>query len=359
MSHNQPGPYGQQPPQGPPPGQPGPYGAPPPQGGQPGGPNPYAHPGGAPGGPGYGYPQQQPPQQPYGGQPQQPYGGQSQQPYGAQQPPAYGQQPPPPAAQYPGQPQYGQQPPGPAKSGGKKTAMIVGIAVAAVAVAGGLYFVLSGGDKSIGADDGTRHDLTLPQSFGDYVLAEPGGDELALDEDELAQAGVEVTGDISGTYTNADPDAMAPPAGTNALMFGGMWGEIAQPQQTVEAVFHEAVQAAAEDEEAELIGSAESFTDEDVAMKCQQGRATEPDENFGYAPTMTFCVWADYGTMGTVAVIPVPEFPADFDPESGQEPELTEPSPVSNGDAAKAAKELREAALVERGGAETETETEE
>ncbi|MEU6507246.1 PQQ-binding-like beta-propeller repeat protein [Streptomyces sp. NPDC046942] len=114
-----------QPPAAPQPGygypqQPGPYGAP----AAPGAQNPYNAPV-APGTPGpYGYPQQ--PQQPG--------------PYGAAPQPGYGypqQQP------YPGAPGAVPQ----AGAGGKRTALIIGAAVAALAVIGGtVYAVTSGGD---------------------------------------------------------------------------------------------------------------------------------------------------------------------------------------------------------------------
>jgi hypothetical protein len=354
MSHNQPGPYGQQPPQ---PGQPGPYGAPPPQGQPPGGPNPYAQPG-APAGPGYGYPQQPSQQQPpYGGQPQQqpPYGGQPQPAYGTPQQPSYAQQQPP--AQYPGQPQYGQMPPAPAKGGGKKTGLIVGVAVAAAAVAGGLYFVLSGGDKSIGADDGTRYDLQLPQSFGDFSLVEEGGSEEFLpNEEELAQAGVEYTDSVNGQYaTSADQQQLLLEGGS-AVGFGGMWGEVAQPQQTVDGLFHEIAlgitEADADSEsEIEMLGSPESFSTDDVALSCQQVKESSVDEELGPIEIIgAICVWADYGTLGATGVLNSPTVDPSWDPESGTEPPIRMPDAVSTSDAAEITQQLREAALVERAG---------
>lgn len=346
MSHNQPGPYGQQPPQGQPPGQPGPYGAPPPQGPPPGGPNPYAQ----PGGPGYGYPQQQPPQQPYGGQPPQ------QQPYGMPQQAGYGQQPPPPG-QYPGQPQYGQMPPAPAKSGGRKTGMIVGIAVVAAAVGAGLYFVLSGGDKTIGADDGTRYDLQLPQEFGDFTLMEEGDSEQVLpDEEELAQVGVEYTDSVGGQYATALDEEELLLGGGSGLVFGGMWGEIAQPQQTVDGLFHEIALGVAEgneesESEIELLGSPESFSEDDVALSCQQVKETTTDENLGEVEVVgAICVWADYGTLGATGIMNAPTVDPTWDPESGTEPPINMPDPVSTAKGAEITKQLRAAAQVERAG---------
>ncbi|WP_103503314.1 hypothetical protein [Streptomyces sp. SM14] len=352
MSHNQPGPYGQQPPQ---PGQPGPYGAPPPQGGQPGGPNPYAQPGAAPGGQGYGYPQQQPPQQPYGQQPGQ-YPGQQPGPYGQQQ----GQYPGAqqfPHQQYQGQPPYGQQPPPPQGSGkgGRKTLLIVGLAVVGAAVAGGLYFVLSGGDTPISADDGTRYELQLPETSGDFQLIAAGGDEDVITEDEeaLAEAGVEFAGGVNGSYSDAgiaSPDELLFEGGVG-MLFGGMWGEVERPQQTVDALFHELTGALAESNNegstVELTGTAESFGSEDVVLKCQQANEVTSDPVMGDLElTTTVCVWADYSTVGATYTLNSPTVPQDVDPETMTPEDITFPEAVSTADAAEMTLQLREDAQV-------------
>ncbi|MDB1086713.1 hypothetical protein PJ985_03915 [Streptomyces sp. ACA25] len=362
MSHNQPGPYGQQPPPGPPPGQPGPYGAPQ-QGQPPGGPNPYAH-GGAPGAPGYGYPQTPPPG-PYGqqqpGQPG-PYGAPQQPgqpgPYGApQQPGPYGQQPPGPPGQYPGQPPYGQVPPPPPGGGGSGRTIGIGVAVvAALALLGtGLYVVLSGGNGTIGADDGTRYELTLPQESGDYTLAETNDpSEIMPPEDDLSDAGLEDMEALSGTYMTGDLNAPLPEPGSSVMGFGGAWGEIENPQQTIDLLFSQIAESAAGDDigEVELIGSGDSFTDDDVAMKCQQAEGTEPDAEFGYPMRVTFCVWADYSTMGITYFLPFPTFPEDFDPYDGTEHQLDPPEDLSTEMAAESSKQLRLDSLQEIEGAE-------
>ncbi|SFB98837.1 hypothetical protein [Streptomyces aidingensis] len=355
MSYHQPGPYGQQPPQ---PGQPGPggYGGgqQPPQGPPPTGPNPYAQGGAAPGGPGYGYPPQYPgqPGQPQP-QPQQPGA-----PYGApQQPGPYQQQPPAPTAYpgqqqpYPGQQQPYNQMPGPSGGSGKKVGVIIGAIVALAAVGGGLYFVLSGGNEQIAADDGTRYDLVLPEKSGAFILSEKGSGDEAFSSEELGKAGLADMEQVSGEYYTFDIDSVELglyPEGSRVLGVSGLYGEVENPQQTVELLFAETAKSIGEEDELELIGSAESFTDKDVAMKCQQAQGTELDESVGYKITATVCLWADYSTVGATYVAPLPNIPSDFDPTSDEVPNFKEPEPIGKSLAADIAKQLRNDSLQER-----------
>ncbi|MFF2011562.1 PQQ-binding-like beta-propeller repeat protein [Streptomyces sp. NPDC058195] len=157
---------------------------------------------------GYGYPPQQPPQAP---QQPGPYGQQQPGPYGQQQPGPYPQQPGPytqqqpgPYAQQPGpygqqpgpytqqQPGYGypqQQYPGapvPAGPGGgpgkRKPALVIGAAVAALAVIGGGIYVAtsgdSGNDKPVAKESGDAGPSTSPSvDKGDGNGDGNGGDE--------------------------------------------------------------------------------------------------------------------------------------------------------------------------------------
>ncbi|MBB0229568.1 hypothetical protein [Streptomyces calidiresistens] len=341
MSHQQPGPYGQQ---GPQPGQPGPYGTPPP-GQPPAGGNPYAQP--QPGAqPGYGYPQQQPPGQPGYGYP--PPGGQPGQPgYG------YPQQPGQPGYGYPQQPGAPVPPGGQAGRSGK--GRNVGITVAVVAalavVGGGLYAVLSGGDNALGSDDGTRYDLTLPQQTGDFELMEEDN-SILLSEQELEEAGLTDMEGVGGSYIEPDPDAPIPDWGRVGLGFAGMWGEVENPQQTVDLLFLQFAQSISEEEgqEIELVGTAESFTYEEAALKCQIARGTEEDPDLGYTMEITVCAWADYSTVGLTYYLPFPELPADVDPLAEEMPEVRAPETIPTGEAADHTRQLREDALVERTG---------
>ncbi|GAA1902783.1 hypothetical protein GCM10009716_10800 [Streptomyces sodiiphilus] len=331
MSHNQPGPYGQQPP--PPGGTPGPYGAPPPPGPPPGGPNPYAQ-GGAPGpqgAPGYGYPQQQP--GPYG-QPQQPG------PYG-QQPGPYGQQQ---SGQYPGQqPPYGQMPPPPPSGGGGRKALIAAAVVAAVVVTGGaLYFLLGGSGSGLGEDDGTRYELSMPQTTGDFEL-QSSTDESDFDEQELAELGLQEMEGAGAVYYEGEPFTGE---GGRQLVVSGLYGEVNDPETMVDSLFAVAAEEMAGDDEVELLGSPESVSPaglENAVMKCQTLQVTDSD--LGVPMQAPMCVWADYSTVAVTLVDVLPGAGFDMeDPESA-----LDLRPVPMKEAAEVTARLRADALVEAG----------
>ncbi|MFE9461156.1 hypothetical protein [Streptomyces californicus] len=308
MSYNQPGPYGGQPPQGQPGPygqQPGPYGAPPPQGG-----------------PGYGYPQQAPqgvpPQQPNPyAQPQQPQG------YGypqAQQPGPYGQQQPP-GPPYGGQPQYGGQPPygGQPQQPKKKTGLIVGVAVVALAViAGGVYFLTSGGGSSDVADSTKGYKLTPAASVDDYKQdpskKKPSSGTMSGEKKAKAEAmGIKNPNKAEAAYMSGD--LQKNPLTSKVLMLTGVWGEIEDPASTIDKFFASAQQDAVDDEKSEgtLVGSPKEFTPsgfEGALMKCQDLKVVNEDadgsvQNGPKEMTMPICVWADYSTVGAVVAVDI------------------------------------------------------
>ncbi|WP_228991176.1 hypothetical protein [Streptomyces sp. DH8] len=307
MSYNQPGPYGGQPPQGQPGPygqQPGPYGAPPPQGQ-----------------PGYGYPQQAPqgvpPQQPNPyAQPQQPQG------YGypqAQQPGPYGQQPPAPPygqAPYGGQPPYGEQPQQPKK----KTGLIVGVAVVALAViAGGAYFLTSGGGSGDVADSTKGYKLTPPASVEDFTkdASKPSVSRPVTGEDkaEAEAMGVKDANKVEAQYKSGSKDN---PLAQKVLMFEGVWGEVSDPAKTLDAAFAKAevnMMKSGGDGKSKvsLVGSPKEFKPEGfdgALMKCQDLKVVN-DKAVGSAAkgpkefTMPVCIWADYSTVGIVGSLDV------------------------------------------------------
>ncbi|WP_327371960.1 hypothetical protein [Streptomyces sp. NBC_01217] len=304
MSYNQPGPYGGQPPQG----QPGPYGGQPPQG-QPGPygqqPGPY---GGQPpqgGQPGYGYPQQAPQ-----GVPQQPQPG-----YGypqSQQPGPYGQ---PPQAPY-GQAPYGGQPPFPPAQPKKKTGLIIGGAVVALAViAGGAYFLTSGGGSGTLSDDGP-HKLTTPakvldkyQRFGDD---NSGVKQDAEATKELTASGIENGKTVTGIYSTADlsnydpsdPSTMPDITTAKGITYLGAYGTVKDPAKALDKFFATLKKSASEDSknDTELLGEPEEVSPsgfENGIMKCQAAKAK--DAKTGKEKTDWFCAWSDYSTMAMVS----------------------------------------------------------
>ncbi|MEU1798581.1 hypothetical protein [Streptomyces californicus] len=308
MSYNQPGPYGGQPPQGQPGPygqQPGPYGAPPPQGG-----------------PGYGYPQQAPqgvpPQQPNPyAQPQQPQG------YGypqAQQPGPYGQQPPAPP--YGGQPQYGAQPPygGQPQQPKKKTGLIVGVAVVALAViAGGVYFLTSGGGSSDVADSTKGYKLTPAATVEDFKkdASKPSVSRPVTGKDkaEAEAMGVMNANKVDAQYQSGSKDN---PLAQKVLVFEGVWGEVSDPAKTLDAAFATAevnmMKSGGDGErKGSLVGSPKEYKPEGfdgALMKCQDlkvvnDKADGTPANGPKEFTMPVCIWADYSTVGIVASLDV------------------------------------------------------
>ncbi len=288
MSYNQPGPYGQQPPQ------PGPYGQPPQ-----GQPNPYGQPQQPPQGqPGYGYPQQAPPAQGYG-YPQQPQPG----PYGQQ--PQYGQpQPPGPYGQ---QPQYpGGMVPPPPGAPKKKTGLIVGAVVVALAViGGGAYFFMSGSGV---ADDGKKYELTAPATVlnGEYKKsASPSGGGMTADDvKELEAQGVTGAKNVNGQYTSGQTVSQ------KALNFTGLYGEIDDPEKVVDAMFAEIKKNSTQgsSDGFKFIGSPEEFTPEGFEngiMKCQKaefkmGETGADDAGVPNSFKTPMCVWGDHSTVAYV-----------------------------------------------------------
>ncbi|QHY95479.1 hypothetical protein SSPS47_10145 [Streptomyces sp. S4.7] len=278
MSYNQPGPYGGQPPQG----QPGPYGQQPPQGQ-----------------PGYGYPQQQPQGEPGYGYPQQAPQGVPQQGYGQpQQPGPYGQ---------PQQPPYGGAPGFPPSQGApkKKTGLIIGaVVVALVVIGGGAYFLVGGGSSDV-ADDGP-HKLITPATVigGEYKKGEGEGDAGGMTKDDLRNAekwGVTNPKDVSAAYEAGSEDN---PLAQKLIQFGGVYGEVDDPEKAVDAMFNYLKSEAAKEEGGDtptFEGDAESFEPaglDGAILKCQSGKMTLPEGEGPSEMNFPICIWGDHSTLG-------------------------------------------------------------
>ncbi|MFB7578903.1 hypothetical protein ACFXHD_38095 [Streptomyces hydrogenans] len=276
MSYNQPGPYGGQQPQ-----QPGPYGQ------QPG---PYGQPQGQPG---YGYPQQAP----QGVPPQQPYG------YPQQQPNPYGQQPQYGAPQGPGG--YVPHPPAPAKS---KTPLIIGAVAVVAAIAVGAYFLIGGGGGASVADDGA-HKLITPETVLTEYKKSANSDKAQSGDDDFikdaAKFGVKNPQRANAQWEIKDESN---PLSGKLLQFGGVWGEIENPESTVDAIFAnmKAESEKEKDSEAQLVGDPKSVSPtglDGAVMKCQEIKSKPGADSGGLGPkemTMPVCVWGDHSTVGYV-----------------------------------------------------------
>ncbi|MFK0235926.1 hypothetical protein [Streptomyces vinaceus] len=276
MSYNQPGPYGGQPPQ-----QPGPYGGP-----QPG---PYGQP--APQ-PGYGYPQQPPPPP---GVPQQGYPPQPQPGYG------YPQQGMPPQ-----QPPYGMQPQQPKKS---KAGVVIAVVVAVAVIAGGGWYFTKGGGASGPVSSATKgYKLVAPETVDDFKK-NPNYKEKPLsdkDRQELEAIGIKNPTRVAMDYTSGDPSNALT---TKGLSFQGLYGELADPEKSVDAYFATAKLNAGKDKSAtvDMIGSPKSMSPSGFSgavMKCQEMKITSTSTTASKGPkelTLPICIWGDYSTLTMVS----------------------------------------------------------
>ncbi|GHG69154.1 hypothetical protein [Streptomyces griseocarneus] len=284
-------------------------------------PNPY----------GGGIPPQQPPQQPPL-PPQQPQGQPQPNPYA--QPGQYAQ--PNPYAQQPGMPggpgmpgQYPPQmpPPVPPQGGGKGKA--IGIAVGAVILVGAIVgggIVLLGGkdDKSDDAKPkasdtpsasassaapsptpvaGKRYKIATPDTvLGEYKYDASGSNDgfAGKDKSQLAIVGIKNAQSIAGAW-KTDGAALT----RKALRLSGLWGEVANPESTVDSMFLSVSLASKDDSKTKLEGKPEAVTpaglDDGAVMKCQR---TEIKDATAPKPIkMPLCIWADHSTVGSVFVV--------------------------------------------------------
>ncbi|MFD6886001.1 hypothetical protein [Streptomyces sp. NPDC059957] len=282
MSYNQPGPYGGQQPQ-----QPGPYGQQPqqpnPYGQQPG---PYGQQPGAQ--PGYGYPQQAPQGVPQQGYPQQ-------QPGFPQQQPPYGG--------YPQQPPYGGTPPKKSKAG-----VIIGVVVAVAVIAGaGWYFTMGGGASASISADTKGYKLVAPAAVDDFKK-DPKYDEKSFsdkDKKEAEGVGIKNPTQVGMNYQSGDPKN---PLTAKGLSFNGLYGEIADPEKSVDAYFAMAKLNAGKNKDysVELVGSPQALTPagfKGAVMKCQEMKmtSTSTTEKGPKELTLPICIWGDYSTLGMVS----------------------------------------------------------
>jgi hypothetical protein len=239
--------------------------------------------------PGYGYPQQAPPAQaPYGQVPQP-------QAYGQQQPQPYGQQ-----AGY----GYPQAPVPPRGGGGKRTGLIVGVAVALVAIAAGVFFVTKGSSDSGSAlkNDGRKYKLITPGTVAGTYKKAAGSSDDGFDDKDLAT--LKSLGMSNPTQVSASYQSGSELTG-KMLQFSGAWGTVKDPEKVVDGMFAELkAQASKPDSDGtrtELEGSPEQVKPagmDDAILKCQKARTS--DSSSAKSVEIAVCLWADYSTVGSV-----------------------------------------------------------
>ncbi|MEU6840493.1 hypothetical protein ABZ930_01295 [Streptomyces sp. NPDC046716] len=268
---------------------------------------------------------------PYTGPPQQPgpYGVQQPGPYPQAAPPGPYGPPAPPAPYGPPQQQGGwgwpPQPGGirpPQGGAGRKGGIIVGVAVALVAIGGAVFWYVG----SKGLEDDGPHRLTAPSttSFATYFRYGDASDtEITLgkkaDTQELTEIGIENPEPVAASYyeedlnnlDTSDPDAVQDKlrSAKNHARFtvSGAYGKIADPKSTLIqyiAKTREHVADAANSSSAHIVTTlgvaedAEADSLDGAVMMCADFDVDNWDTDEDIETTV--CGWADYSTIALV-----------------------------------------------------------
>jgi hypothetical protein len=211
-------------------------------------------------------------------------------------PPGYG--PPPPPQQW--------QAPRPPSGRGRKTGIAVVAVVVLIGLAVGGVFL----KNSLTDNDGSRtsdYQLTLPVTTGDFRIAKPAQPVTDFDQDRLAKVGLSNPKGTTATYyagispeeaANLDPSQLGDREVTTMGVFGA-WGEVADPEKAVDALFAYGVEQGRETSgiDLALVGKPEPQQPSgigDATMKCQHAEVT--------GITIAVCVWADEHTLGFVTL---------------------------------------------------------
>ncbi|MGW0531999.1 hypothetical protein [Streptomyces sp. NPDC003032] len=237
-----------------------------------------------------------------------PYDGQQPGPYGQQPqwPGPYGQPPHgvPPQPPRPPQPGYGfPQPPqqAPQQGGGKKTGLVIGAVAVVAALGAGAYFLFGGGGGSASVEDDGAHRLVPPASVGEYKKGQdtPGGPLGSTENAE--EIGIKNAENVPATYQSGEV------LKGKQISFQGMYGEIDDPEKSVDDGFAKAEESAKEDagdnagdpEEFAFVGAPETVEPDaldNAVMKCQTADIKEGDKLM----KLPICIWADHSTYGIV-----------------------------------------------------------
>ncbi|MYV67894.1 hypothetical protein GT043_18540, partial [Streptomyces sp. SID2131] len=213
----------------------------------------------------------------------------------------YGQQPPYGGPQGPGG--FPPPPPAPKKS---KAGWIIGGVAAVVAIAVGAYFVIGGGGGSSVADDGPHKLITPETVLTEYKKGADGGSKND-DDDFIKDAeknGVKNGKNVTAQWEVKDPNN---PLGSKLLQFGGVYGQIDDPEKTLDGIFAgmRAEASKKKDDKAELVGEPKQYEPAELdgaLLKCQEIKSKADGSNPLGAKefTMPVCVWADHSTVGYV-----------------------------------------------------------
>ncbi|MFF1376635.1 hypothetical protein [Streptomyces sp. NPDC058308] len=244
----------------------------------------------------------------------------------------------------PPQAPYGQVPPPPPGGGKKKTGIIIAtVAVVAAAAVGG-YVLLAGGDDDKGGknggssnvaggggedggikDDGP-HKLTTPMTvLTDYKKNEEQSSGLnSIDLDKAEAAGVKNPKDVHAGYQSGSKEN---PMAQKILSFGGVYGDIEDPEGVVDHMFTNAkkkneTSGSGTGQKVTLVGEPKEYKPAELdgaVLKCQEmkvamgGGAGTSGSSAGSSSgssgpsemSAATCIWGDHSTIGYVVTTDV------------------------------------------------------
>ncbi|MEU8354276.1 hypothetical protein, partial [Streptomyces sp. NPDC048845] len=182
---------------------------------------------------------------------------------------------------------------------GRTVGIVVGAVVAVAAVVGGAVLFTGGGP----AEDDGPHKLTTPQKVAEEFDRQGAGkddSDLPAGEKDSLQAlpGVTDPHPVQAEYQTASKKQM---------LLTGVWGEVENPEQVIDAMFVVIQKSAEEQGDVEVLGSPESVEPDGLGsavMKCQKFKTTvdDPDVPIDHAE-LPVCIWADSSTVGGVMVM--------------------------------------------------------
>lgn len=124
----------------------------------------------------------------------------------------------------------------------KKTGLIIGAAVVALAVvAGGVYFLTSGGGNGDVADSTKGYKITPAASVGDYKKSDKSSSSDTMTSKEKTEAealGIKDAHKAEAQYQSGELEKN--PLTTKMLMLYGNWGEVSDPAKALDGMFAQA-----------------------------------------------------------------------------------------------------------------------
>ncbi len=177
-------------------------------------------------------------------------------------------------------------------------------AVAAIAV--GAYFVIGGGGGSSVANDGP-HKLIAPNTVLDGYEKNPAQNESSEEGGlEALRETVKNAKEVEASYQLKNK---ANPLAGKTLSFGGLYGEIEDPEKAVDLAFAgikaETEKNAGKPNAPRMEGEPREYTPEGLdgaVLKCQQAKMKTGEKTLPEV-TVTMCAWADHSTAAVVMPI--------------------------------------------------------